>query len=113
MSLASFFITSAYAQGAAPAPGGESGFLIMVVAMFAILYFFMIRPQMKRQKEMKQMIEALQKGDEVVIGGGILGRVTRLADNFLTVEIAPNTEVTVQKGAVQMVLPKGTIKSAQ
>lgn len=113
MSLSSLFVSSAYAQGTPAAPGGDSGFLIMMVGMFALLYFFMIRPQMKRQKELKQMIDALQKGDEIIIAGGMLGRITKLGETFLTVEIAPETEVTVQRGAVQTVLPKGTIKSAQ
>jgi preprotein translocase subunit YajC len=71
----------------------------------------MIRPQMKRQKETKSMLEALAKGDEVVTAGGILGKVTKVAEQYVTVEIAPNTEITVQKSAVSTVLPKGTLKS--
>ncbi|HLS85886.1 MAG TPA: preprotein translocase subunit YajC, partial [Burkholderiales bacterium] len=86
------------------------GFL-PILLMFALLYFLMIRPQMKRAKEQKAMIEALQKGDEVVTAGGILGRITRLGDAYITVEIAPNTQISVQKASVQMVLPKGTLKS--
>jgi preprotein translocase subunit YajC len=73
----------------------------------------MIRPQMKRAKEHKQMVEALQKGDEVVAAGGIVGRITKVAEQYVTVEIAPNTEVTIQRSAVQVPLPKGTIKSIQ
>ncbi len=105
------FISSAYAQAAAA--GGEAGFMsfLPIILMFVLLYFLMIRPQMKRAKETKQMIEALQKGDEVITAGGVLGRITKISDPYLSVEIAPNTEITVQKAAVQTVLPKGTLKS--
>jgi len=103
-------ISPAYAQAA---PAGDPGFIgfLPILLMFALLYFLMIRPQMKRAKEQKAMIEALQKGDEVVTAGGILGRITRLGDAYITVEIAPNTQISVQKASVQMVLPKGTLKS--
>jgi preprotein translocase subunit YajC len=73
----------------------------------------MIRPQMKRAKETKAMIEALQKGDEVVTAGGVVGRITKMGDAYISLEIAPNTEINVQKAAVQVLLPKGTIKSIQ
>jgi preprotein translocase subunit YajC len=79
--------------------------------MFVLLYFLMIRPQMKRAKEHKQMVEALQKGDEVVTAGGVLGRISELGEAYITLEIAPNTEINVQRAAVQTLLPKGTIKS--
>jgi preprotein translocase subunit YajC len=104
-------ISQAWAQaaGGSPADGMQSIFLI--VAMFAVLYFLMIRPQMKRAKEHKAMVEALQKGDEVVTAGGILGRIAKLGDAHISVEIAPNVEVQVQRGAVQAVLPKGSLKS--
>jgi len=82
-----------------------------IILMFVVLWFIMIRPQMKRQKETKSMLEALAKGDEVVTAGGILGRVTKVAEQFVTVEIATNTEITVQKSAVTTVLPKGTLKA--
>ncbi len=82
-----------------------------IILMFVVLWFIMIRPQMKRQKETKSMLEALAKGDEVVTAGGILGKVTKVAEQYVTVEIAPNTEITVQKSAVSTVLPKGTLKS--
>lgn len=82
-----------------------------IILMFVVLWFIMIRPQMKRQKETKAMLEALAKGDEVVTSGGILGKVTKVADQYVTVEVAPNTELTVQKNAVTTVLPKGTLKS--
>jgi preprotein translocase subunit YajC len=84
-----------------------------IILMFVLLYFLMIRPQMKRAKEHKTMVEALQKGDEVITAGGVLGRITRVSEAYVAVEIAPNTEVSVQKTAVQTLLPKGTIKSVQ
>ena len=104
-------ISNAYAQ-AAPA-GGDAGFmgLLPIVLMFVLLYFLMIRPQMKRAKEQKAMIEALQKGDEVVTAGGVVGRISEMADAYITLQIAPTTEITVQRAAVQMLLPKGTMKS--
>ncbi len=82
-----------------------------IILMFVVLWFIMIRPQMKRQKETKAMLEALAKGDEVVTAGGILGKVTKVAEQYVTVEVAANTEITVQKSAVSTVLPKGTLKS--
>jgi len=103
-------INPAWAQGA-PAAGGGYESLILIVLMFAVLYFLMIRPQMKRAKEHKTMIEALQKGDEVVAAGGMLGRVNKISDNYVTLEIADNVEVQVQRPAVQLVLPKGTLKN--
>ena len=105
-------ISPAYAQAAG---GGESGFLgfLPIILMFALLYFLMIRPQMKRAKEQKAMIEALQKGDEVVAAGGLIGRITKISDQYVTLEIAPNTEVVLQRSAVQGSLPKGTLKSIQ
>ena len=103
-------ISNAYAQAAA---GGDSGFmgLLPIILMFVLLYFLMIRPQMKRAKEQKAMIEALQKGDEVVTAGGVVGRISEMGDAFLTLEVAPNTAITVQRTAVQTLLPKGTMKS--
>jgi preprotein translocase subunit YajC len=84
---------------------------IPLILMFVVLYFIMIRPQMKRQKEMKAMLEALAAGDEVITVGGILGKVTAVKDQYITVEIVAGTEVQMQKNAVTSVLPKGTIKS--
>ena len=106
------FISPAYAQSAG---GGDPGFMgfLPIVLMFVLLYFLMIRPQMKRAKEAKAMIEALQKGDEVITAGGVLGRITKLSDGYVSLEIAPNMEIAVQKSAVQVLLPKGTIKSIQ
>ncbi len=108
------FISEAFAQaapaaGASDPLGGLTG-MLPIVLMFVVLYFVMIRPQMKRQKEHKAMIEAVAKGDEVVVAGGVLGRVTKLGDNFLHVEVANNVEIQVQRGAVVQVLPKGTYK---
>jgi preprotein translocase subunit YajC len=105
-------ISSAFAQSA---PAGDPGYigLLPIVLMFVLLYFLMIRPQMKRAKEAKAMIEALQKGDEVITAGGVLGRITKLSDGYVSLEIAPNTEIAVQKSAVNVLLPKGTIKSIQ
>jgi preprotein translocase subunit YajC len=105
-------ISAAYAQAAASPTdaGGLMGFL-PIVLMFVLLYFMLIRPQMKRAKDHKLMIEALEKGAEVVTSGGIVGRITKLSDAYITVEIAPNTEIVVQKQAVQTLLPKGTMKA--
>jgi preprotein translocase subunit YajC len=105
------FISNAYAQAAA---GGDvasslSGMLPLVL-MFVVLYFVMIRPQMKRQKEHKAMVEALAKGDEVATAGGLLGKVTQLADATIHIQIAAGVEVELQRQAVVQVLPKGTIK---
>ena len=85
--------------------------MILIVLMFGVLYFLMIRPQMKRAKEHKAMIEALQKGDEVITAGGVLGRITKISEGYVTLEIATNVEIQVQRPAVQLVLPKGTIKN--
>ena len=109
------FISQAYAQ-AAPAPAAAASgtdtlmSLLPLVLMFVVLYFIMIRPQMKKQKEHKAMIEAIAKGDEVVIAGGLLGKVAKLGDNYLHVEVASGVELQVQRGAVVQVLPKGTFK---
>ncbi len=107
------FISTAYAQAApAPAAGGTESTLITLaplVLMFVVLYFIMIRPQMKRQKEHKAMIEALAKGDEVVTAGGLLGKVTKLGESYVSIE-AGNGELMVQRTAIVQVLPKGTIK---
>jgi preprotein translocase subunit YajC len=108
------FISTAYAQTApAPAAGGTESTLITLlplVLMFVVLYFIMIRPQMKRQKEHKAMIEALAKGDEVVTAGGMLGKVTKLGETFVHVEVASGVELQVQRSAVTQVLPKGSFK---
>ena len=106
-------IGSAFAQATGGAPAGDSGMLgfLPIILMFVLLYFMMIRPQMKRAKEQRAMVEALQKGDEVVAAGGLVGRITSLSDAYVSLEIAPEIEISVQRAAVQMLLPKGTIKS--
>lgn len=103
------FISQAWAQVAAPG-GADLMSMLPIILMFIVLYFVMIRPQMKRAKEHKAMVEALQKGDEVVAAGGVLGKVTKVADNYVTIDIANGVEIRVQRPAVQLVLPKGTIK---
>jgi len=105
-------ISNAYAQAAG---GGDPGFmgLLPIILMFVLLYFLMIRPQMKRAKDHKQMVEALQKGDEVITAGGVVGRISRLSDGYVILEVAPSTEISVQRTAVQTLLPKGTIKTIQ
>ncbi len=107
----SFLISDAYAQ-AAPAGAASDPimqFLPLVVIMVAF-YFILLRPQQKRQKEHKAMIEALKKGDEVVTGGGVLGRIVEVGDNFVSLEVADKVEIKVQKAAVSSLLPKGTVK---
>jgi preprotein translocase subunit YajC len=103
------FISPAYAQA-----GGDTTSslisLLPLVLMFVVLYFVMIRPQMKRQKEHKAMIEALSKGDEIVTAGGFLGKVSKLGDTYIGVELADGLEVQLQRSAVVQVLPKGTMK---
>jgi preprotein translocase subunit YajC len=109
------FISSAFAQAAAPAAGGGDmlsslSSMLPLVLMFVVLYFVMIRPQMKRQKEARAMIEALAKGDEVATAGGVLGKITSLGDTYLGLEIANGVEIKIQRSAVVQVLPKGAIK---
>jgi preprotein translocase subunit YajC len=111
------FISQAFAQAAAPAATGGGGLeslfgslgqFLPLVLMFVVLYFIMIRPQMKRQKEHKAMIEALAKGDEIVTTGGMIGRVAKMGESLLQVEVANGVELQVQRSAVVQVLPKGT-----
>lgn len=104
-------ISNAYAQAAGADPTGGLMGMLPLILMFVVLWFLMIRPQMKRAKEHKAMIAALSKGDEVVTGGGIAGRVTDVGDSFVQLEVAANTVVAVQKQAVATVLPKGTLKA--
>jgi len=106
-------IGNAFAQAAGSSPQGGDTMMGMlpILLMFVILYFLMIRPQMKKAKEHKTMLDALQKGDEV-IAVGILGKVSKISDNYVSLEIAPNTTIQVQRSAVTTLLPKGTIKDA-
>jgi len=106
------FISNAYA---ADAGGLESIFsrpdFLMIILMVVAMYFIMIRPQMKRQKELKAMMDALTKGDEVVTSGGMLGKIVKVSDAYVTLEIGSGTEVVVQRSAINLLLPKGTIKA--
>jgi preprotein translocase subunit YajC len=113
-----FFIANAYAQTAPAAqPGAESSLMSIgfMVLIFIVFYFLLIRPQVKRQKEQKAMVEALNKGDEVVTAGGIVGKITDIADQYITVQVAAvngqPVQLSMQKAAVQTLLPKGTVKS--
>jgi preprotein translocase subunit YajC len=105
------FVSEAWAQAPAGVAGGGYESILLIGAMFAVMYFLMIRPQMKRAKEHKALIEALQKGDEVVTAGGVLGRISKVGEGYVSVEVSPNVEIQVQRAAVQTVLPKGTIKN--
>lgn len=106
------FISSAYAQAATGAASTQDTLMSMLplVLMFVVLYFVMIRPQMKKAKEHKAMVEALAKGDEVVTAGGFLGKVSKIGETYIGVELATGVEVQMQRTAVVQVLPKGTLK---
>jgi preprotein translocase subunit YajC len=104
-----FFISDAYAQGGGSAPYGDIMFLVL---LFAVFYFLLIRPQQKRAKEHKKMVEAVAKGDEVVTNGGVLGKIIDVGDTFLTVNIAEGVDVKLQRSSVSATVPKGTIKSS-
>jgi preprotein translocase subunit YajC len=105
-----YLIQNAWAQGAAGAgEPGLAGFLPLII-LFVVFYLFLIRPQMKRQKEHTKMVQALAKGDEAVTTGGLLGRVTEVGPNFIKLEVAKDTEVKVQKHAIAQIMPKGTVK---
>lgn len=108
------FISNAYAQAPAAADTGLMGNLstfLPLVLMFVVMYFLMIRPQQKRAKEQRNMMEALGKGDEVITAGGMLGKVSKVTESYITLEIAAGTEVVIQKNSVTTLLPKGTLKS--
>ena len=112
-----FLISDALAQTAPAAPGGEGAWtsIAFMVLIFAVFYFLLIRPQAKRQKEHKAMVEALNKGDEVVTAGGIVGKITEIADQYVTLQVASvngqPVQISMQRAAVQTLLPKGTVKS--
>ena len=105
-----FLISSAYAQTAAPA--ADSGFsqFFIIIPMFVVLYFVMIRPQMKRAKEAKELIASVAKGDEVVTTGGVIGRVSKLGESYVHIETGGNVELQIQRSAIVQILPKGTMK---
>ena len=105
------FISNAYAQAAATSSTSSSLMgMLPLVLMFVVMYFVMIRPQMKKQKEAQAMLTALAKGDEVVTTGGLLGKISKLGDTFVSLEVAAGTEVQVQRSAIIQVLPKGSLK---
>lgn len=109
----SFLISDAMAQAApAAAAGPEGGLmgLLFPIGLIVILYFFMIRPQMKRQKDHRKLIEALSKGDEVQTMGGLMGKITEMGDNFVKVEVADNVVVTVRRASIEAIMPKGSLK---
>lgn len=108
----SFFISDAYAAAASPSSGGDPIVtIVMFVAIIGFFWFFLIRPQQKKQKEHQKLLSALSKGDEVVTSGGMLGRITEVGDQFITIEVASGVQVRIQKQAVGNVMPKGTIKN--
>ena len=105
-------ISNAYAQAAGAASQTDTLLTFLpMVAIFVVFYFLLIRPQQKKAKEAKAMLEALQKGDEVITAGGIVGKIAKLTDQYAAVEVAPNVEISVQRGAISQILPKGTIKA--
>ena len=114
MNLLDLIIAPAHAQAATGQPAGPGllGAVLPFLILFAVMYFLMIRPQMKRQKEHRAMLDKLAVGDEVITSGGIAGVVRALGESFVTIEIADRVEIRVQRGAVGNVLPKGTLKSA-
>lgn len=108
----SFFISDAMADGAAAAPqGGGLQLIIMMAIFFGIMYFMIIRPQQKRAKEHRELINSISKGDEIIAGGGIIGKVVNLGDNFIEMSVAEGSTIKVQRQAVSAVMPKGTMKS--
>jgi preprotein translocase subunit YajC len=104
-------ISPAYAQASGAMPGGDFMTFLPMIAIIVVFYFLLIRPQQKRAKETKAMLETLQKGDEIVTAGGVVGRISKLTDAYATVEIADKVEITLQRSAISLVLPKGTIKA--
>ena len=105
-------ISSAYAQATGGASQGDTLLTFLpMVAIFVVFYFLLIRPQQKKAKETRAMLDSLEKGNEVVTAGGIVGRITKLTDQYATVEVAPSVEMTIQRGAISQLLPKGTIKA--
>ncbi len=110
--LLDFLITPAYAQAApASGPAGDLMTFLPMIAIFVVFYFLLIRPQQKKAKETRAMLSALQKGDEVVTAGGIVGRIAKLGEQYASIEIANGVEINVQRAAVAQLLPKGTIKT--
>jgi preprotein translocase subunit YajC len=109
----SFFISSAHAQAATPTSGlgGDFSGLLLIAGMFILMYFMIIRPQRKRQKEQKSLVDGVSKGDEILTPGGILGKVTKVEGDYMVLEVSNNVELKFQKVSLHAVLPKGTIKA--
>lgn len=110
MTFLDFFLSPAYAQAAAAAPNPLLQFAPLLI-LVVVFYFMLIRPQMKRTKEHRQMLSSLAKGDEAVTGGGVAGKVVGLGENYVSLEVADNVVIKVQRQAITAVLPKGTLKS--
>ncbi len=104
-----FLISDAYAEAAPQQSGGGTEMLVMIGIFFAIMYFMIIRPQSKRQKEHKALMESLSKGDEVVTNGGMMGKIKQVSDDIVKIELAENVVIKVQKNAIGSILPKGTL----
>jgi preprotein translocase subunit YajC len=104
------FISPAYAQAAGSSSGTDIMAFLPMIAIVVVFYFLLIRPQQKRAKETKAMLSALQKGDEVVTAGGVVGKIAKLGEAYADIEVAPNVAITVQRSAISLLLPKGTIK---
>jgi len=110
--ISNFFITTAHADtGGAPAPQGGFSFVIMMGILIFFMYFAIWRPQARRAKEQKDLLNSLAKGDEVVTAGGILGTISKISDNYVVLAMADNIEITMQKSSIVSALPKGTLKS--
>ncbi len=110
-----FFIPTALAEAPAAAPqqGDPGSFFLLMIGMFVIFYFLLIRPQQKRAKQHRAMVEALGKGDEIITSGGLLGRITEVGEQYITVELAEGVQVRMQRNAIATVLPKGSLKAAE
>lgn len=105
-------ISPAYAQAAGAASQSDTLLTFLpMIAIFVVFYFLLIRPQQKKAKDARAMLDALEKGNEIVTAGGVVGRISKLTDQYATIEVAPNVEMTVQRGAISQLLPKGTIKT--
>jgi preprotein translocase subunit YajC len=112
--LLNFFISNAYAQTAAPgSSGGGFSFMIMFAVFFVFIYFFMWRPQNKRAKEQRNLMDSIAKGDEVVTAGGLLGRISKISEQYVSLTVANNVDIVMQKSSVVSVMPKGTLKTIE
>lgn len=109
-SLLNVFISPAFAEGAAPAPQGSLLQFLPLIILMVVMYFLMIRPQQKKAKEHRLMVDGLKKGDEIVTQGGLLGKVADVNDAFISVKLADNVQINIQRHAVASLMPKGTIK---